>query len=358
MHMESYACASLGEPPAISDELQAELRRMEERLKVSIKKEILAELASQSGPTEDGTSASKGEEAEEQDVDDSQEVVKYAQDDRPWECALEGSVWDAVLLVGTPVLGGAGTAFIALLIALNLAMQAVFIHVVSTAFTSSAYTSESLDQLRTWRRNVAHDITHMDPVTRKSLALRVCEKDSGLAMSGSQVSQFAVLDEYLNSGIGAIMCALGIVCWCLSVSREINRCFDVAYAVACLPRGDRTVVSRGGDAVRVGAASTARVALVFAALACRFAFALLLLGYGITFIINTVGIGDLLLNAVALEARAHAPPSPPRPAFSPEPTRPRAGVSAPCVSPRVARARPPAPSPKVTLPRARRVSPP
>ena len=82
--MESFVCAAPGEPSAISDELQAELRRMEERLKITIKSEVLAELASQSGGVvtggvvsggpgtvridldirgENGTSASKDEES-------------------------------------------------------------------------------------------------------------------------------------------------------------------------------------------------------------------------------------------------------------------------------------------------------
>ena len=298
--MESFVCTPVDEP-VISDEVRAELRRMEERLKIAIKSEILIELASQSGGVgtlggESGTSARKDEEAKEQDE----------LQDESCECALEGSVWDATLLAGTPVLGSAGTAFIALLIALNLMMQSIFIVVVSSAFTNEVYTDESLDQLRIWRLTTAHDIKYMDPITKKSMALRVCERDSGLSMSGSQVAQFALLDDYLSNGVGAIMCTLGIICWCLSVSREVNRCFEFGYAVACLPRGSHTVVSRSGGVVHVGSVSAARLMLVLAALACRFAFALLLLGYGVSFLINTIGIGDLLLNAVALEARARA----------------------------------------------------
>ena len=177
--MESFVCTPVDEP-VISDEVRGELRRMEERLKIAIKSEILIELASQSGGVgtlggESGTSARKDEEAKEQDE----------LQDESCECALEGSVWDATLLAGTPVLGSAGTAFIALLIALNLMMQSIFIVVVSSAFTNEVYTDESLDQLRIWRLTTAHDIKYMDPITKKSMALRVCERDSGLSMSGS-----------------------------------------------------------------------------------------------------------------------------------------------------------------------------
>ena len=67
--MESFVCTPVDEP-VISDEVRAELRRMEERLKIAIKSEILIELASQSGGVgtlggESGTSARKDEEAKE-----------------------------------------------------------------------------------------------------------------------------------------------------------------------------------------------------------------------------------------------------------------------------------------------------
>ena len=268
-------------------ELQAELRRMEERLKVSIKKEIwLSSPQSGGAGPAGGEDRTPGEQAG-QDEDDSQEVVKYAQDDRPWECAPKAAWMRSCS--SERRCSAARDGLHRALIALNLAMQAVFIHVVSTAFTSSAYTSSRSISCARGKKNVAHDITHMDSVTRKSLALRVCEKDSGLATSGSR-SPSSRCRRTPTAG-SAPSAARSASYAGASPSRRINRCLTWrTRSRAC--RAATAPSSRGGDVVRVGAASTARVAPVFVA-RVPFAFAPLLLGYGITFIINTVGIGDL-----------------------------------------------------------------
>ena len=299
--METIGCVPHPEALGVSPEIQAELFRMEQRLKTDIKAEILLELSGTGADIKTAGPPVKDEEIAEAEAEATDAEVLRAEDGHPYECALEGSVWDATLLCGTPALGLGATAFIALLIVLNLLIQGVFVGIVSEAFTEKVYTESSLQSLRLWRRNIAHDVKNMDPLTQKSMALRVCELEPGLSQSASQMSQYQALDAYVSGNIGPIMCTLAIICWILSVSREVNRCVDFAHCVLVLPRNDHTAVSRTEGVVRVTSVSTMRVAIVLAGLACRVTVAVLLLCFGIIFLINTIGLGDLLLNAVALE---------------------------------------------------------
>lgn len=76
------------------------------------------------------------------------------------------------------------------------------------------------------RRNVAHHIKYMDPVSQQSLGERVCSGDAGLEVSQGQSADYAALAGYLapfqpfvkvvgtdEVGVGSVMCFLAIFCW-------------------------------------------------------------------------------------------------------------------------------------------------
>ena len=300
MQLHDLTCSSLPPEPNLRQELFAELRRTEARLKKEIKEELLAELDVAKACNRKPSDAFATSNAADREVclDD----VEVAADDEGGavqdSTSFEGSVWDSTLICGAaPLLGSAGSAFTSVLVVLNILIQASFAVIVRlTVVNSPSFTSRTIEALRDWRRNIAHDIANMDPITHKSLALRVCQDDAGLAMSASQAQTFSELNTYFQRSVGPIMCSLSLLCWFLSVSREINRCVDFSLAVKAIPLGDRTVIAPE-DGFRLVSASRKRITCVLAAQAVRLAIAVALLFSGVDFLVDTISIGDLLLNS-------------------------------------------------------------
>ena len=314
-------------PPDLRAELYAELRRLKASLKAEIQADVLGYLSVMRSQSDkdvkeflandvvfdvDNPSAADGDrdvasidvqcmETKPEQMMKNDEQREEEINQAGFDCALEGSVWDATLLCGTPPLGSASSAFILTLIVLNLVIQAVFTYICVSSFTSENYTDATISAIRDWRRSVAHNYVNMDAITKKSMALRVCEGDPGLAMSTDQKNAFEELSSYLDHGIGPLMCTVSLVMWCLSISREVNRCNDIAHSVCNIPRSYRTVVTCKDGAYRIASVSVSRVRCVLAALACRFVISVIILGVGIIFLTQTVGLADLLLNAVALQ---------------------------------------------------------
>ena len=147
--------------------------------------------------------------------------------------------------------------------------------------------------------------------SQESLAKRVCDNDAGLEMSGEQASVAYNLFAYLGDGdgrdmsaIGTLMSSLALVIWTLSVVRELLSVCTMSRAVCAIPRGSRTrcsLAGDGGDTLTYQAISSSRLCALFITYAGRVALVVFLLIYGSLFLVYTIPLGDLLLNAVALE---------------------------------------------------------
>jgi len=289
----------------LRSEMQTELRSIKAELRSEIKAEVLSEIKAEELSVDMRVNVKDEETTRPQPANNGGKAND--DDDSATEVVLEGSVWDSTLICGTDPLGRGASAFTAGLVLMNLLIQLLFARVVQQSFTGNGYTKDDVAKLREWRRSVAHDVRYMDPLTEKSLALRVCQGDVGLVTSADQMQQFATLNVFFQGDVagiqsGSMMCVLAIICWCLTVSREINRCVDFTHAVCGIPRANCTQVTTDDDgAVRVAAITPARFACILVAQACRIAIAVALLIFGIEYLIDTTDLGDLLLNAVALE---------------------------------------------------------
>ena len=136
---------------------------------------------------------------------------------------------------------------------------------------------------------------------------RVCDRDVGLEMSATQSAQYGDLVNYVGEedgrstdAVGPVMCTLALIVWLLTISKEFNGLWDLARAVWALPRAPATALADGADgAVRFDGVSSARAAGFLAVLAVRAGVCGVLTYYGCLFLVYTVGVGDLLLNAVS-----------------------------------------------------------
>ena len=220
--------------------------------------------------------------------------------DNRYTYKLEGSIWDAQLLVFTPQCGISVSIVTLLLLLINCMLQGFFVALVFTELTDEAFSDDSITQLRSWRTNVGHSLQYMDPVSRTSLVARVCNQNAGVELSGLQATYVEQLSRFLADsflGFGGTIGTLTMACccfvWTMSVVKELS-------AISCLI-----------EAIWHGWKSGANQTLQFGWMRCGFSLLVQVwrmaiicsLGYaGILYLGKfTVAIPDLLLNMVALE---------------------------------------------------------
>ena len=96
---------------------------------------------------------------------------------RKWKargCKLEGSIWDAALLMGVAGQGAACTAWALMLLCLNVVVQFSFSWIVMSELTEPFYTKARAAQYATWRKVTGQGLEYYDQDRRLSLAAKVC----------------------------------------------------------------------------------------------------------------------------------------------------------------------------------------
>ena len=84
---------------------------------------------------------------------------------------LEPSVWDTALLVGIDKQGWACAAWAAMVLFLNVFVQAFFAVIVVRELTSSKYTEDTAARFREWRINTGHAVQQLDLVNQIPMAV-------------------------------------------------------------------------------------------------------------------------------------------------------------------------------------------
>ena len=139
---------------------------------------------------------------------------------------------------------------------------------------------------------------------------RVCKGDSSLQISASQSDAYSTLRAYVGDEWGSFaeapgvqMCILAVAVWVLTISKEFNAVAKVARALLAIPRGDKTLLTKDDEGIHFELISVPRLGCCLVVMVgLRAAVCSLLCVYGCLFLsLNTIGIGDLLLNTVALE---------------------------------------------------------
>ena len=235
-----------------------------------------------------------------------------------WTVALEPSCWSIPLVVDEH--SRAATALLVLLFLANLALQLIFCFVVYWKLGASTgeekknvYGEWTVHELIEWRRSIAHDARFYKRATQRSMAQRVCDGDAGLESSTSQQERYESLSAYLGAvgeprtNFGPWMATACLVAFVLTMVKEWRATLQLGVAVVGLEAGPRTelvVGADGGDddgTLSLLRISHARRGLALAALAAGSFIAAVLLWYGCRWLVNTIDLAELLLNAVALE---------------------------------------------------------
>ncbi|KAJ1444246.1 hypothetical protein M885DRAFT_581232, partial [Pelagophyceae sp. CCMP2097] len=207
------------------------------------------------------------------------------------------SCWSIPLVAGVAGLGGRTLAVLLVgLLALNGFVQGVYAFVVFTELGERQITQDYVDSLVTWRR---------------SLAARVCAQDSGLELSASQTSDYGLFVKYAGKddgsaamrSPGAIMCAVSVFAFLLIMAKEIRAVVEFSWALHFGPprSGTTRVFEHADGSTSFASISRIRYAAVQIVTAGRLCLACFLSIYGARWLVYTVSLTELLLNAVALE---------------------------------------------------------
>ena len=218
---------------------------------------------------------------------------------------FQNSCWDAAAFIGnSDLLMVMESLAIIFLLLVNIAMQGGFVAIVWLSLGGSSLDDETLQGYHWWRTNIGHSVQFMEPLTLESLASRVCRADASLHLSETQSRQVADIRSYLDDHApfnGALMCVLALTTWILTVCKDFHLLIDMFIALACVPRG-RTLVGLATDKrLKLHSISVCRLLHVCCLGVVRGLIAALLLIAGVRYLISTLSLEDILLNAVALE---------------------------------------------------------
>lgn len=201
---------------------------------------------------------------------------------------MEESLWEAALLVGAPdtSLGDAATT-VGLLV-LMVATQLIFLYVAAQLGHDKAITAETESEFRKFRVEIAHDVQYYDAARGVSLARKVCSELAYNEVAASQVDQFAVLKTYAGMQDrlwpqGVLLCIIALLVWTFTIVGSVLKAGMTLYSVLRMDGGP------------------ARTAWGVILQLVRLCICCVLAWYGALYLVHTPGIGDLILNAVALE---------------------------------------------------------
>lgn len=227
--------------------------------------------------------------------------------------AFENSVWDCGMFLGVGPMGCAGSLHMTGVFILNLAMQFIYTSIVAEAFTESSFNQSMVEAFLKFRYNVAHDWFYMDHLRGNSLAARICNGDQSVVMAAAQVESLAIINSYLpdyeeavfGPHTGILMCSVSLIMWACMVAKEFRRLGDflsIVHRVASThQRERRTVLVKEEDSLRIESFSSRRIGIALSVVLIRLFFACVVFHAGMRYLINTISLRDLVMNAVALE---------------------------------------------------------
>ena len=90
------------------------------------------------------------------------------------DVALEGSIWSAPLLIGSRAGCAAGSVLLCGLMLLNVFVQGSFVKIAMSHLSNPSIVDDTVAELQTWRRVVAHDVDYNECVCFTSPLPRAC----------------------------------------------------------------------------------------------------------------------------------------------------------------------------------------
>ncbi|CAJ1450174.1 unnamed protein product [Effrenium voratum] len=228
--------------------------------------------------------------------------------------AFGESTWDLAMFIGTGALGPAGSFQTLILLLTNVFIQGIFVGIAWYNFLVPDLDADTVNDAWRWRRSSAHTLSEYDDVAQMSLAQRVCRGDKSLHISGVQMGLNEDIEKYLKPDAtgfeayftGQVLCLVALVCWYLMVAKEVSHALALHRGFLAVPRGENKLEPRENPFTqithfRLVSVTSRRVLGSYILLIYRLFAAALLIYVGTFFLVYTVNVTELILNAVALE---------------------------------------------------------
>lgn len=229
---------------------------------------------------------------------------------------FEESVWDAAMFIGEPNMGFCSSCHMTLLLIINIAVQLSYTIIIAEAFADPRFTKELVRDFKRFRYQIAHDWRHLDKARHSSLTGRICSGDQAIEMATAQVDALDSINHYLPDDDtsatfgrhqGFLMCILSLIMWCSMVAVELRRLERIIYNLFRLVDTEnlnttrfRRVDQEGSIKLQLECLSYRRKVVLLGVSAMRLIIAAIVLNAGMRYLINTVDLKDLVLNALAL----------------------------------------------------------
>ncbi|CAE7235057.1 unnamed protein product, partial [Symbiodinium sp. CCMP2456] len=223
------------------------------------------------------------------------------------------STWDLFLFIGTGALGPLGSLQTFLLAVVSMTMQIVFTGIAWYNFLSPEVDEDTIRDAFRWRRSAGHVLSQYDPLSKSSLAERVCALDKSLPTSGIQMALYENIIRYLKpraEGVesfftGERLCLVALLCWYLMVAKEVGHGLALHRGIMATPLGQTRINSRENPFTlvmhyRLISVSGWRKVASAVLLVYRLLAAAALIYVGTFFLVYTIDVTELILNAVAL----------------------------------------------------------
>eukprot|EP00927_Polykrikos_kofoidii_P065383 TRINITY_DN61138_c0_g1_i1.p1 TRINITY_DN61138_c0_g1~~TRINITY_DN61138_c0_g1_i1.p1 ORF type:complete len:913 (-),score=120.77 TRINITY_DN61138_c0_g1_i1:57-2795(-) len=229
-------------------------------------------------------------------------------------CPIEETMWDAALFASFEATGLGGTLFIFIGVVGVMILQYFVVQVIlqSDAFANGS--DFTVGKAETWRYTAAHHVNNLSPLTRLSLARRVCENDASLTHSTEQRSVLQLIEDYTKPTLlflddGALLCMLLVTLWLMIVVREIKRSVQFCTSVWSVPRSPCGKLEWNDEHKQfvVARVSQVQLATVSTITAFRIIISVTLGFGGSRWLAREHSVANLLLNAAALSYLFDAP---------------------------------------------------
>ncbi len=221
---------------------------------------------------------------------------------------LQESIWDCVCLVGMPEVDCTCGAFILLGALCNAVMELVFCAIVYSSMITPPVDESTLQAIKHWRAVVGHDIQWADTSSKWSLVSQMCSHNPALQFAATQSGFVDDLSDYLHpttqsavsdklNGNTLLVFSLLLYLWELFLDTIHN--FEVTRAVIAHTHKEPSwAVKDGCLSAKFGPVQL--VMMLLASTLPRLTVEVFLSYVGILFLVATVSMSDLLLNAMAL----------------------------------------------------------
>eukprot|EP00913_Durusdinium_trenchii_P035657 g33367.t1 len=238
------------------------------------------------------------------------QVDSKASEDRD-DYFFQSSTWDLALFVGTDVVGTFGSLHTMVLVLSTFMIQLVFVGVVALNFSQPRVDHFSIQDAKRWRLATGHMETFWDPLTKASLASRVCNNDQALHVANGQASLFQTVNTYLGEAgapflfRGPVLGMVALTLWFLMVSDDVTTTLDLGRVLMTIPTGPTCLVLDTDDEddpkYVLSHLSFSRKLWGTLITVVRLAVACVLLCFGSLYVVQTIYLPDLVLNCIALE---------------------------------------------------------